>query len=210
LNTASAILIKRSYSLGSNAPLSSGITVLICIALTGLIITLTQLGRRTRDPKSGAEELDEFMANVYNRARGQAAIYVPTPPKRKSQQAQKSLRWPVKSIFSSSSRPREERDSDDGPPAAEVGEAVAVEDVQRCAELLREMYALDLQIWGLEGGDGAEAEAKKRQAEGVLRELKAIASAWETAGRGALTDEDQVAMDAICTAIREEKQPRYT
>jgi len=201
-------IFSKRASVASNVGLSYGLTILFSLVLTILIMTIPLLSRQPQNPKKGKEELDSFLKEMFNRPRGTKyqAVHAPSPKSRQTPSP-----TPVSSVNSRWTNISSWRGRRDQQAQAPAGEPVSVEDVQRCAALLREMYALDLRIWSMEGGVEAEIEAAKRQADGILREVRAMALAWEVGiGEGQLTAEQRAAMDEICRVLKEQPETRYS
>jgi len=54
-------------------------------------------------------------------------------------------------------------------------------EIARCSKLLRQMYALDLRIWGMEtveGGDILLREDLKRKANALCAEIHKVVATW--------------------------------
>jgi len=96
--------------------------------------------------------------------------------------------------------------------AAPASEAEKTKHIARLTALLREMYALDIQAWSMEGVAQREADKEnllrvRAEAERVFGEVAFVAGQWQAVAakrrRGAWTAEEAKVIDAICTMITE-------
>jgi hypothetical protein len=91
-------------------------------------------------------------------------------------------------------------------------EAGTTKEIQKCAALLREMYRLDLEIWGTEGVQGedqASRDEMMRRSDALFGEVRRIAYRWQHQPRDGWTAEEGECMDEILRAIAEQPAIRY-
>jgi len=82
--------------------------------------------------------------------------------------------------------------------------------IQRCGDLLRQMYGLDLAIWR---GDGTEDELlfQRRKADAIFAEVRLMAASWEARLRtGSWDPQEAETLREICEAILGESARRHT
>ena len=96
--------------------------------------------------------------------------------------------------------------------ARAAGEKKMTAEIRRCADLLRQMYRLDLQIWTAEGdpdedeASRQEQERLRRKADAIFAEVRAVAGRWQT---GEWTEAEATPLAAIYQAIAREPANRY-
>ncbi|KAF2395572.1 hypothetical protein EJ06DRAFT_534844 [Trichodelitschia bisporula] len=91
-------------------------------------------------------------------------------------------------------------------------EAAKVKHVARCAGLLRQMYALDIMIWGMENCVDAERprrEELKFQANALLKEVTVTVEGWRSMPVGYWSVEEQEVVDGISRTIAGYDKIRY-
>lgn len=114
-----------------------------------------------------------------------------------------------------------------GPPISDMEkgfmETNATRDICRCTKLLRELYSLDLELWGMEGcvvddGDGgdvgtARAEGERqgtieKRAEAIFEEVRVIAEGFHRGGGVQWTEEERAYVDEIFRIVEEQRGAR--
>jgi hypothetical protein len=87
-------------------------------------------------------------------------------------------------------------------------------EIRHCADLLRQMYALDLEIWGMEFADEPGAQRQKRElqdkADALLREVKRLIYNWNAHSEINWTAEERQCMEEVTSAILSQPDGRYT
>jgi hypothetical protein len=83
-------------------------------------------------------------------------------------------------------------------------------EIQRCATLLRQMYALDLEIWGTDGGmlDIVSRDEKRRRSDAIFDEVRRIGYSWVGNSGIAWTQDEHRVIQEICVAIRDSPRMR--
>lgn len=84
-------------------------------------------------------------------------------------------------------------------------------EVARCSDLLRQMYALELVIWGMEGAVAAEApqrREKERMVNALFAEVRGMLAMWKL-GSGWSVEEEQH-IEEIYKTVARHRARRYT
>lgn len=90
-------------------------------------------------------------------------------------------------------------------PVAAPPDEDKAREIAHCADLLREMYKLDLLTWAKEenvGQERAEQDKHKQKADMLFDEIRRIVHKWKAARLGYFTEEEQGYVDEIYTAIQ--------
>jgi hypothetical protein len=95
--------------------------------------------------------------------------------------------------------------------AERAAEKVKLEEIRSCADLLRRMYAIDLEIWKRGDDEPEEVARLQRKADAVFREVRRMTAAWQAQVRrgAAWSYEEQAALTEICNVIASEPSRRY-
>jgi hypothetical protein len=84
--------------------------------------------------------------------------------------------------------------------------------IRYCADLLRQIYALDLKIWGMTDCHFAEVPVRdgfKREADELFVTVREIVDTWQTQDARSLNDEQAACVVDILDAIHKEGFARY-
>jgi hypothetical protein len=107
------------------------------------------------------------------------------------------------------------------PPAAprresKEGDVIAppnmVKDVARCSVSLRQMYTLDLRIWGMKDcilDEVPQRQALERRANAMFGEIRRILDAWNSASVESWSVEEQALIREISEAVSRHNTKRY-
>ncbi|KAH0537283.1 hypothetical protein FGG08_005908 [Glutinoglossum americanum] len=85
-------------------------------------------------------------------------------------------------------------------------------EVARCSALLRQMYALDLQIWGMEGCIPEEVprrEEMKRRANALFAEIRRMITGWRSSPDAGWSAEERQQIEEICRVVDQHDARRY-
>jgi hypothetical protein len=95
----------------------------------------------------------------------------------------------------------------------EALEARLKHDAQNAATLLRQLYELDIEIWGqrhvVHDDDRRAIEELKHRANARLAEVRMIVEGWSSMPKAKWTPKDRERMDSIRKAIQESGEKRY-
>jgi len=88
--------------------------------------------------------------------------------------------------------------------------ANTAKEIARCSDLLRQMYKLDLQIWGMENCVAQEIPARedmKRRANALLAEVSRIVHNWKSTSSSAKwSDEERQHIKEICGVMDQQER----
>jgi hypothetical protein len=90
--------------------------------------------------------------------------------------------------------------------------ANTAKEVARCSDLLRQMYALDLVIWGMEDNiaeDIPKREDMKRRANALFAEICRIVHTWKSRPGASWSPEERQYIDEICRFVDQHNTRRY-
>jgi hypothetical protein len=85
-------------------------------------------------------------------------------------------------------------------------------EVARCSELLRQMYALDLKIWGMEDCVAEEIPMRQemmRRANALFAEINRIVHAWRSRDDGKWSREERLHIEEIYRLVNRHNVRRY-
>ena len=85
-------------------------------------------------------------------------------------------------------------------------------EIAQCSGLLREMYALDLIIWGMENCVPSEVpkrEMRKQKANALFAEIRRIVHGWKSATNVRWSNEERQNIEEICRFIDQHDVRRY-
>jgi hypothetical protein len=85
-------------------------------------------------------------------------------------------------------------------------------EVVRCSDLLRQMYALDLVIWGMENcvtDEIPRREEMKRKANALFAEIRRVVQTWRSKSDVRWSAEERQHIEEICKFVDEHNAKRY-
>jgi len=94
---------------------------------------------------------------------------------------------------------------------AELAQKRKADEIARCSKLLRQMYTMDLRIWGMEtvdGGDVLLREELKRRANALCAEVHKVVAAWGDQ-HDKWTPEEKMQIREIHSVLGRFSQNRY-
>jgi hypothetical protein len=90
--------------------------------------------------------------------------------------------------------------------------ANTAKEIARCSDLLRQMYALDLNIWGMEGNipaEHAEREENMRRANALFAEIRRVVHTWRARPTAKWSAEERQHIEEICRFVDKHDARRY-
>jgi hypothetical protein len=91
-------------------------------------------------------------------------------------------------------------------------EGKKAEEIARCSKLLRQMYTLDLRIWGMQhavGDEARQSEELKFRANAMFAEVQKVVTGWANFPEDKWTAEEQQQIQRIYRILREHDGSRY-
>ncbi|KAF2671477.1 hypothetical protein BT63DRAFT_423677 [Microthyrium microscopicum] len=85
-------------------------------------------------------------------------------------------------------------------------------EIAHCASLLRELYALDLSIWGMQNcvrDEIPRRQTMERKANALFREIRRMTGEWRASVGSRWSMEDRQAVETIWRAVHEHPETRY-
>jgi hypothetical protein len=94
----------------------------------------------------------------------------------------------------------------------ELAEKRKADEIARCSKLLRQMYTLDLRIWGMEAVDGVDAmerENLKLKANALFAEVHKMVRMWATMPQERWTAAEHVQIMEVHDVLKKYDRNRY-
>lgn len=174
---ASTELVKRATSSPAAIELTYGLVILVDFILTSIIIGFSIWSKMPggMKPGRGLGSLKKFFNP--KGTNGHAQVRQDSPAGKPAQPNQQ------------------------GPTQMTPSRPVTTDEILRCASLLRQLYSLELRIFGVTGGNQQQQLELETRAQALLNEIKGIANGWVQFSGGQLSPADQLTMAEICDVI---------